>query len=120
MDLTKIILRPSSVSLRLLQRLTGINTEDIMADLPEVSYSVDKISSMRNFLTNETHLAQEEYVRLSDLHSSYVDWCRKQQLNRKLIATNREMAAHLRSTGYSLQKIGGTIRVLDLAMGGAQ
>lgn len=118
LDLTKILTRPTKTSLSLLQRLTGIEMEDLIEEALHVVPGREIETSLDEFLNGCTRAVPDPAPRLTlaEMHRAYRQWCLDRGLVQANIATNRELAARLRDFGYTLAKVGGRIQVFGLVM----
>ncbi|ADW16400.1 prophage antirepressor [Desulfobulbus propionicus DSM 2032] len=118
LDLTKILTRPTRTSLTLLQRLTGIEMDDLVEDALHITPGREVETSLDGFLNDCTRAVPDPAPRLTlaEMHRAYRQWCLDHGLNQVNIATSRELAARLRDLGYTLAKVGGRIQVFGLTV----
>lgn len=118
LDLTKILTRPTKTSLTLLQRLTGIEMDDLVEDALHITPGREVETSLDGFLNDCTRAVPDPAppLTLALMHRAYLHWCLDHGLNQVNIATSRELAARLRDLGYTLAKVGGRIQVFGLTV----
>ncbi len=116
LDLTRIILKPRRTSLRILERITGLQVADILEDMPdEVSDATTDL--LRMFVRMRCRpVSDEERVPLKDLHAAYVDWFREAGHKAGLLGSNKRLSAYLRDKGYVVRTVGGLAWVYGIAL----
>ena len=106
LDLTKIVLRPTPASLRLLQRITGVEVADLIDSLtakPATS-SDDALDLLGRYLEERLRPSSLGRVSLAAVTRDYNQW----RLGAGGAAIgSRELAKALRPMGYSVIKRGG-------------
>lgn len=106
LDLTKIVLRPTPASLRLLQRITGVEVEDLIDSITTkpVASSDDALDLLGRYLEERLRPSSLGRVSLAAVTSDYNQW----RLGAGGAALgSRELAKALRPMGYSVIKRGG-------------
>jgi Rha family phage regulatory protein len=112
LDLTKVILRPTKKSLELLQRLTGVDVGDLVAEMvpPPVKPAHQLLADYLHLMTLP---APGQMLRLTHVVASFNRWRMGQGTGKPL--DGRGMAAALREMGYILEKK-GMIMVKDIRL----
>jgi Rha family phage regulatory protein len=112
LDLTKVILRPTKKSLELLQRLTGVDVGDLVAEMvpPPVKPAHQLLADYLHLMTLP---APGQMLRLSHVVASFNRWRMGTGAGKPL--DGRGMAAALREMGYILEKK-GMIMVKDIRL----
>jgi Rha family phage regulatory protein len=112
LDLTKVILRPTKKSLELLQRLTGVDVGDLVAEMvpPPVKPAHQLLADYLHLMTLP---APGQMLRLSHVVASFNRWRMGQGTGKPL--DGRGMASALREMGYILEKK-GMIMVKDIRL----
>ncbi|ADW16391.1 prophage antirepressor [Desulfobulbus propionicus DSM 2032] len=114
LDLTKVVLRPTSTSLRVLQRVTGIDLADMIAELEHPASSLAD-TLVRDFCQQCLAAAPGERVRLSRAVEAINRWL-ADLVGHGEKKQPRQLGAELRNLGYTLRKIGGVYWIMDVSM----
>jgi len=115
LDLTKIILKPRRTNLQILERITGLQVQDIIEESPD--FMDGPVGSVRMFVQKRCRPVDEDHrVPLKDLYAVYVDWCNRTGFGKGMQATNKGLSSYLRDKGYLVRRIGGLFWVYGLAM----
>lgn len=114
LDLTKIVQRPSANSLEVLQRLTGVDMTDLIGALaPPVTFT--ERDGMREFCSQILTHCVGERVAFSMVFTALRQWL-IDNTDYGARITPRQAGADLRSLGYSLEKRGGQVWIMDCTM----
>jgi len=116
LDLTKIILRPSKTTLTLLQRLTGVDVEDLIEEAAHLRPGREREDAVQAFLAAHTETITDYRIPLTEFYAAYRRWCQERQLTASQIGDSRALAATLRQLGFTLEKRSGMILVIGLAL----
>lgn len=115
LDLTKIVLRPTPASLRVLQRITGVEVADLIDSLtakPAASGD-DAIDLLGRYLEERLRPSSIGRVSLAAVTRDYNQW----RLNAGgTVMDSRELARALRPMGYSVIKRGGEMFINGFAL----
>jgi len=114
LDLTKVVLRPTSTSLRVLQRVTGIDLADMIAELEHPASSLAD-TLVRDFCQQCFAAAPGERVRLSQAVEALNRWL-ADLVGHGEKKQPQQLGAELRNLGYTLRKIGGVYWIMDVSM----
>lgn len=114
MDLTKIVMRPTSTAIELLERLTGIELADI---LPEPEAATGELINLfaKQYLIVVPDA--EGRVSLSDVYARFKEWYIEQVDDRKRVPPGiRGLAAALRQMGLTVMARGGLTWVFGVRL----
>lgn len=109
LDLTKIILRPTRVSLELLQRLTGVEVSDLAAAAVVVRPGTETDDTLARFVREMAFPLHGSKIELRKVYKAYSRWCDDCGIDKKHIASTRSVASYLREIGYDLKKHGNIV-----------
>lgn len=112
LDLSKILLHPSRRSVAMLQRLTGIDLADIMAE----ESPVDSMNIIfREFFDTTFTRSLNKRVSLAKVYAEYLSWCRNIGCRGYEIAAMRGFGKLVRENGHVVRNSGGRFWVYDIS-----
>lgn len=114
MDLGKIIANPTRRGVELLERLTGIQLSDIPISEEEGERAVEIV---KGFLAERCRFKPGEQVLFATVYAAYRQHCGKMgEVLPGQVVSRKRLSILMSAAGYSSQKIGGSVRLIDTAL----
>jgi hypothetical protein len=114
LDLGKIVANPTRRGVELLERLTGIQLSDIPLSEQEGEESVEIV---KTFLAERCRFNPGSQVPFSSVYAAYRRHCGASgDIQPGQVVSRKRMSILMSAAGYSSQKIGGSVRLIDTVL----
>jgi len=114
LDLGKIVANPTRRGVELLERLTGIQLSDIPISEEEGERAVEVV---KGFLADRCRFSPGAHVLFATVYAAYRQHCGDiGEVLPGQVVSRKRLSILMSAAGYSSQKIGGVVRMIDTAL----
>lgn len=118
LDLGKIVANPTRRGVELLERLTGIQLSDIPLSEQD---GEDSVEIVRAFLAERCRFSPGSQVPFAAVYAAYRQHCGAAgDILPGQVVSRKRLSILLSAAGYSSQKIGGSVRLIDTVLVGRE